>query len=553
MHKILQRFLPRSPLSSSLLFNRFSTNAVPVRLLRNIGISAHIDSGKTTFTERVLYYGGRINSIHEVKGSDNVGATMDFMELEREKGITIQSAATHVRWKDKHINIIDTPGHVDFTIEVERALRVLDAGILIVCGVGGVQPQTLTVDKQMKRYKIPRLIFINKLDRMGANPWTAIQEIRSKLGLNVAAVQIPIGLDMSLKGNIDLLTMKAYYFDGPKGETIREEPIPSNLQAEAEEKRHELIEILANNDPEIEDLYLHEKEITSEILENSIRKQTIELKFCPVFMGSAYKNKGVQLCLDGVLKFLPCPNEMKNLGYKVSGNKEEEIVLETDPKKPFIGYAFKLEENKFGQLTYVRVYQGRLKRGEYVYNVGMKKRLKVSRMVRMHANQMEDITEIEAGDIFATFGLECSTGDTLTDGNLASNINCSTMFVPEPVMSLSIRPVKNENSNKMQKALAKFQREDPTFHVNVDKESEEIIISGMGELHLQIYAERIRREFEVDVRLGAPTVNYRETISQRQHFDYLHKKQSGGAGQYARVIGYIEPLVEGVIIFYYPF
>ena len=555
MHKFLQKIfvsppiVPRSLRSPPRFF--FSAGAVSFKNLRNIGISAHIDSGKTTFTERVLYYGGRINAIHEVKGSDNVGATMDYMELEREKGITIQSAATHLTWKDKHINIIDTPGHVDFTIEVERALRVLDAAILIVCGVGGVQPQTLTVDKQMKRYKIPRLIFINKLDRMGANPWTTIKEIKTRLGLNCAAVQIPIGLDQSLKGNIDLLTMKAYYFDGPRGEFIREEPIPAAFKTEAEERRHELIEVLANNDPEIEDLYLHEKEITQAILEKSIRKQTISLQFCPVYMGSAYKNKGVQLALDGVVKFLPNPQEMKNLAYKQVGEKEEEIVLETNIKQPFVGYAFKLEENKFGQLTYVRVYQGRLKRGDFVYNVNVKKRLKVSRMVRMHANQMEDIQEIEAGDIFATFGLECSTGDTLTEGNLASNITCSTMFVPQPVMSLSIKPTKNEFSNKMQKALAKFQREDPTFHVNVDQESEEIIISGMGELHLQIYAERMRREFEIDVRLGAPTVNYRETISQKQYFDFLHKKQSGGAGQYARVIGFIEPLVEGVLLIFF--
>ena len=557
MHKFLQRIFLKPSLHSSLRLSTipshyfFAAGSVNPKLLRNIGISAHIDSGKTTFTERVLYYGGRINSIHEVKGNDNVGATMDFMELEREKGITIQSAATHLIWKDKHINIIDTPGHVDFTIEVERALRVLDAAILIVCGVGGVQPQTLTVDKQMKRYKIPRLIFINKLDRLGANPWTAIKEIRTKLELNVAAVQIPIGLDQSLKGIIDLLDRKAYYFDGPKGEIIREEPIPDNCKQEVEEKRHELIEHLANNDPEIEDLYYNDKDITAEILEKSIRKQTIEQKFCPVFMGSAYKNKGVQLALDGVIKFLPNPEEMKNIAYKISGKKEEEIILETTSRKPFVGYAFKLEENKFGQLTYVRVYQGKLKRGEFLYNVILKKRLKVSRMVRMHANQMEDISEVEAGDIFATFGLECSTGDTLTEGNLAMNITCSSMFVPQPVMSLSIKPTKNEFSVKMQKALSKFQREDPTFHVNVDKESEEIIISGMGELHLQIYAERMRREFNIDVIVGAPTVNYRETISTRKYFDYLHKKQSGGAGQYARVIGYIEPVVPGVINYIY--
>eukprot|EP01017_Pseudomicrothorax_dubius_P028933 TRINITY_DN3480_c0_g1_i4.p1 TRINITY_DN3480_c0_g1~~TRINITY_DN3480_c0_g1_i4.p1 ORF type:complete len:735 (+),score=230.75 TRINITY_DN3480_c0_g1_i4:44-2248(+) len=518
----------------------FSTAEAAFKKIRNIGISAHIDSGKTTFTERLLFYSGRIGDIHEVKGSDNVGATMDFMELEREKGITIQSAATHIKWKENFINVIDTPGHVDFTIEVERALRVLDGAVLIICGASGVQPQTLTVDKQMKRYEVPRVIFVNKLDRMGANPWAAIDGARSRLSLNCAAVQIPIGLEGNLKGIVDLITMKAYYNEGPKGETLREDVVPDNLKAEAETRRQELIDILANVDPAIEDAYLSEKPVDEALLKAAIRRQTIARKFIPVFMGSAYKNKGVQLAMDGICEYLPAPDEKENHAHDMTTNAK--IKLEINSKKPFVGFAFKLEENRFGQLTYIRVYQGKLKKGDYVYNATVKKRMKVSRMVKMHANTMEDISEVEAGDIFALFGVECATGDTFAEGDMNTLVSLTPIFVPDPVMSLSIRPTKNEFGAKFQKALNKFRREDPTFHVNVDPESEEIIISGMGELHLQIYAERMRREFGIDVTLGQPSVNYREVINQRADFDYLHKKQSGGAGQYARVAGYLEPI-----------
>lgn len=467
---------------------------------------------------------------------------MDFMELEREKGITIQSAATHVQWKNNPINVIDTPGHVDFTVEVERALRVLDGAVLILCGASGVQPQTLTVDKQMKRYNVPRIIFINKLDRMGANPWAAIEGARKRLNLNCAAVQMNIGIDHSFKGLIDLLKMKAVYFEGKNGEIIKEEDIPANLLEEAKTRRQELIEALANVDPEIEDLYLSEKEITEQQLKAAIRKQTIALKFVPVFMGSAYKNKGVQLALDGVTEYLPGPKEREYQGYLVKDGEEEMVKLDTDPKKPFVGLAFKLEENKFGQLTYVRVYQGKLKKGDYIYLNNIKKRAKVSRMVKMHANEMEEIDVVEAGDIFALFGIECSSGDTITEGDMKTETMLSSMYVPAPVISLFIKPKKNEANAKFLKALLKFQREDPTFHVNQDKESEETIISGMGELHLQIYAERIKREFNIDVEVGEPTVNYRETIQANAGFDYLHKKQSGGSGQYAKVIGSLESI-----------
>lgn len=540
----LRNFFPKqvatvSPFNS---LHRFFA-AINIEKLRNIGISAHIDSGKTTFTERVLYYGGRINSIHEVRGSDNVGATMDFMELEKEKGITIQSAATHLAWKDHHINIIDTPGHVDFTIEVERALRVLDGAILIICAASGVQPQTLTVDRQMKRYNVPRIVFINKLDRMGANPFEAVKQLRERLGLNVALVQIPIGLESDFEGLIDLIERKAFKFEGVQGNIITEIEIPEKLKEDVEKKRAELVESLANVDPEIEEIYLEEKEPTPEQLHCSIRKTVIERKFSPVFMGSAYKNKGVQLALDGVCKYLPNPHEKANFMYELDeeNQKNIEVPMEINPKKPFIALAFKLEENRFGQLTYIRVYQGKLKRGDFIYNVNMKKKQKVSRMVKVHANELEEIEEVEAGDIFAIFGMECSSGDTFIQGELqTSKYFLSKMFVPDPVMSFTIRPTKNEYNTKFQKALSKFQREDPTLRVNVDQETEDIIISGMGELHLEIYAERMRREYEIDVVLGKPDVNYRETIGAKTHFDYLHKKQTGGAGQYARVIGYIE-------------
>lgn len=378
---------------------------------------------------------------------------MDFMELEREKGITIQSAATHLQWKDHAINIIDTPGHVDFTIEVERALRVLDGAVLILCGASGVQPQTLTVDKQMKRYNVPRIIFINKLDRMGANPWAAIEGARDRLSLNAAAVQIPIGLDTTLQGLVDLIKMKAIYFEGPSGEIMRETEIPDNLKDFANEKRQELLDRLANVDPEIEDLYLNEKEISIEQIKKSIRACVLARTFVPVFMGSAYKNKGVQLALDGVLDYLPNPTEKENSGFEVRDNQEVRVPLLPDRKKPFVGLAFKLEENKFGQVTFVRVYQGKLRKGDYLYINNTKKRVKISRMVRMHANEMEEIQEIYAGDIFAIFGIECSSGDTLTEGDMKTETMLTSMFVPQPVMSLSIKPLKPDQTIKFNKVM----------------------------------------------------------------------------------------------------
>ncbi|CAI2358758.1 unnamed protein product [Moneuplotes crassus] len=527
--------------SIGVLLRRFSV--VNPAIMRNIGISAHIDSGKTTFTERVLFYTGRINAIHEVRGSDNVGATMDSMELEREKGITIQSAATHTVWDNHHVNIIDTPGHVDFTIEVERALRVLDGGVLLLCAASGVQPQTLTVDKQMKRYDVPRIIFINKLDRMGADPFKCIKQVRDRLNINCAAVQIPMGTENGLKGIIDLIEMEAVYFDGDNGESVRRESIPDSFKEEADDKREELISCLAELNEEIEELYLMEEEIPKDLINSCIRENTINLKFAPVFMGSAYKNTGIQLALDGVVKYLPDPTEVVNQALDISTPEEKKVALEIDPKKPFVGLAFKLEENQFGQLTYLRVYQGTLKKGQFLYNSATGEKIKLSRMVRMHSNEMEDISEAGPGDICAMFGVECASGETFTTG---SKLAMTSIHVPDPVMSLTIKPKDRNDLTKFLNALRRFEREDPTFVVAQNPESEEIIISGMGELHLFIYAERLRREYDIPVVVGNPTVNYRETVTEKYEFTYLHKKQSGGAGQYAKIMGYVEPNTEDI-------
>jgi elongation factor G len=467
---------------------------------------------------------------------------MDSMELEREKGITIQSAATHTTWDGHHVNIIDTPGHVDFTIEVERALRVLDGAVLLMCAASGVQPQTLTVDKQMKRYNVPRIVFINKLDRAGANPDKCVQQARDRLGIHCAAVQMPIGVENGLKGIIDLIDMKAIYYDGDNGEKVRNEEIPDNMLEKAKEKREELISSLAEVDEEIEELYLMEEEIPVEKLNEAIRKRTLELSFSPVFMGSAYKNTGIQTALDGVIKYLPDPSEVENFAYDLSNN-EEKVKLEINPKKEFVGLAFKLEESQFGQLTYVRVYQGTLKKGAYITNTATGEKLKLSRMARMHSNQMEDIDVAGPGDICAMFGVNCASGESFTNG---SKIAMTSMHVPDPVMSLTIKPKDKNDLNKFMGALKRFEREDPTFQVAQNHESDEIIISGMGELHLFVYSERLKREYGINVDVGNPTVNYRETILSPYTFTYVHKKQTGGAGQYARIMGRVEPNVPDI-------
>jgi len=510
--------------------------------VRNIGISAHIDSGKTTLTERILYYTDRIHAIHEVRGKDGVGATMDSMELEKERGITIQSAATYCNWKGTDINIIDTPGHVDFTVEVERALRVLDGAVLILCSVGGVQSQSITVDRQMTRYNVPRIAFINKCDRTGANPVRVVEQLRDKLNLNAVMIQLPIGLENDLEGMVDLVSMKAVYFDGDQGDTVRYEEIPDALRDEADEKREELLDAVSMFSDELMEAMLEETEITDEMVHEAIRRGTLALEFAPVMIGSAYKNKGVQPLLDAVQSYLPCPTDVENIALDLD-NDEEENKVSNDPEDPLVALAFKLEDGRYGQLTYVRTYQGMLKKGDFIFNTRTGKKVKVGRLVRMHSNEMEEIDEAGSGDIIALFGVDCASGDTFCDNTI--NWSMSSMHVPAPVISLAITPVDNKAQENMSKALNRFCKEDPTFKSFVDHETSETIISGMGELHLEVYIERMKREYGAEVEVGAPRVAYRETITQRAEFDYTHKKQTGGSGQFGRVAGYMEPLEEG--------
>ena len=507
--------------------------------VRNIGISAHIDSGKTTLTERVLFYTQRIHAIHEVRGKDGVGATMDSMELEKERGITIQSAATYCNWKDHDINIIDTPGHVDFTIEVERALRVLDGAVLILCSVGGVQSQSITVNRQMTRYKVPRIAFINKCDRTGANPFRVTGQLRDKLALNAIMLQLPIGLEIDMEGVIDLVTMKAVYFDGDQGEDIRIEEIPANLKDEAEEKREELLDAVSMFSDDLMEAMLEEEAIPEEMIHDAVRKGTLSLELTPVLIGSAYKNKGVQLLLDAVNGYLPCPTDVENIALDLD-NDEKEIAVSNDADDKMVSLAFKLEDGRYGQLTYIRTYQGTVRKGDTMINSRTGKKVKIGRLVRMHADEMEEIESAGSGDIIALFGIDCASGDTFCNDGL--NWSMSSMHVPAPVISLAINPVDNKAMVNMSKALNRFTKEDPTFKTYVDHETNETIISGMGELHLEVYIERMKREYQAEVEVGAPQVAYRETILQKAAFDYTHKKQTGGSGQFGRVAGYLEPI-----------
>ena len=517
--------------------------AFDISKMRNIGISAHIDSGKTTTSERILFYCNKIHAIHEVRGKDGVGAVMDNMELERERGITIQSAATQVQWEDTIINLIDTPGHVDFTVEVERSLRVLDGAIMILCAVAGVQSQSITVDRQLKRYHVPRVAFVNKCDRQGANPIRVCNQVREKLGLNAHMMELPIGLEDKLEGVVDLVGMKAIYFDGANGENLRIAEIPENLKADAEKYREELLDAASMFDDSLMEEIMEKgyDGIEEEKIIAAIRKGTLAEQFVGVFCGSAHVNKGIQPLLDAVVRYLPAPNEVKNVALDLDNN-EAEVELESVDNKPCVALAFKLDDGQYGQLTYTRVYQGKIKKGEELYNTRTKKRFKVGRLVRMNSAQMEDINEGCAGDIVALFGVDCASGDTFTNGGV--NYSMASMFVPEPVISLSITPKDKQAAMQMSKALNRFTKEDPTFQTYTDPESNETIIKGMGELHLAVYVERMKREYNCEVTTGAPQVAYRESICSRGDFNYTHKKQSGGSGQYGRVAGFMEPITE---------
>ena len=517
--------------------------AFDITKVRNIGISAHIDSGKTTTSERILFYCNKIHQIHEVKGKDGVGAVMDNMELERERGITIQSAATQVQWKDTTINLIDTPGHVDFTVEVERSLRVLDGAIMILCAVAGVQSQSITVDRQLKRYHVPRIAFVNKCDRQGANPVRVCGQIREKLGLNAYMMELPIGLEDKLQGVVDLVAMKAYYFEGNDGVDVRVAEIPADLVEQAKEKRVELLDAVSNFDDELMELLLEGDydNVPVDKIKAAVRKGTLAEQFVGVFCGSAHMNKGIQPVLDAVLDYLPNPTEVHNYGLDLDKN-EEQVELFNVEDKPCVALAFKLDDGQFGQLTYTRIYQGKICKGDELYNVRQRKKFKVGRLVRMNSAQMEDINEGMPGDIIALFGVDCASGDTFCGGGL--NIAMTSMFVPEPVISQAITPVDKSAAANMSKALNRFTKEDPTFQTYVDPESNQTIIKGMGELHLAVYVERMKREYKCEVTVAAPEVAYRESISQKADFNFTHKKQTGGSGQYGRVAGFMEPLQE---------
>lgn len=506
--------------------------------IRNIGISAHIDSGKTTLSERILFYSGRIHKIEEVKGGGD-GATMDYMDLEKERGITITSAATQVHWHDTTINLIDTPGHVDFTIEVERSLRVLDGAVLVLCAVGGVQSQSLTVDRQMRRYNVPRLAFINKMDRTGADARRVVAQMKEKLNTDAIMIQLPIGAGETFAGVIDLIKMKAYNFDGRDGEFVKEVDIPADMLEEAQESRGAMLEGLSMYSDEMMEKLLSEEEVSEELIHKVIRQATQQQGMTPVLVGSAYKNKGVQLLLDSVERYLPSPLD-REISAKKVGDETQKIVLKPDPNAPLVGMAFKIVEDPFGQLTFMRVYQGKIEKGEMYVNQRTGRKERFSRIVRMHADKREEVDVAEAGDIVAIMGIDCATGETYS--NDRDYCTLESMFVPEPVIKVAVTPASRADADKMGKALARFRKEDPTFRVFNDEETSETIICGMGELHLDIYVERMRREYKVEVNVGAPKVSYREAPSEKVDFDYKHKKQSGGSGQFAHIKGTLSPI-----------
>lgn len=511
-----------------------------LELVRNIGISAHIDSGKTTLSERILYYTGRIHKMDEVHSNEG-GATMDHMELEKERGITITSAATSVQWGDHAINLIDTPGHVDFTVEVERSLRVLDGAVLVLCAVGGVQSQSLTVDRQMKRYHVPRLAFINKMDRTGANPFKVIEQMRDKLGADACMMQLPMGAEDNFEGVIDLITMKAIYFDGANGETVREEDVPAEFAEQAEEYRQLMLESLSMYSDDLMERLLSEEEVTNDLIQKVVLQAVQQQGFTPVYMGTAFKNKGVQPLLDAIASYLPSPldREISALNYD---NPEERYPLEANASNPFVGMAFKIVEDPYGQLTFMRIYQGTINKGEMYFNQRTGKKERFSRIVRMHANKREEIDSASAGDIVAVMGVDCASGDTFAQEPKMCTLE--SMFVPEPVIKVAITTPDRSSGDKLGKALQRFRKEDPTFSVSTDEETSEVIMAGMGELHLDVYIERIRREYKIEVEVSPPKVSYRETATQEVEFNYKHKKQSGGSGQFAHIVGKLGPQVE---------
>jgi len=506
--------------------------------IRNIGISAHIDSGKTTLSERILFYSGRIHRMDEVRGGTG-GATMDYMELERERGITITSAATQVQWNDCVINLIDTPGHVDFTVEVERSLRVLDGAIMVLCAVGGVQSQSVTVDRQMKRYRVPRIAFINKMDRAGADPQRVRRDMIEKLALNVVPVQLNMGAGEDFTGVIDLVTMRTVVFKGDSGEKVVRGEVPPRYAEPAAKARAEMLEAISMYNDDLMALLLEDKPIGEAMIRETIALATINRDIVPLMMGSAFKNKGVQPLMDAVCDYLPSPLD-RTAFARDHDNEGAETPLNCDPEAPTVAMVFKIVDETFGQLSYTRVYQGRIAKSGVYRNARTNKTLRVGRIVRMHADDREDVDEARPGDIVAMVGIECASGDTLCGEGV--NYSLESIFVADPVISLSLTPAGSADQDRMAKALHRFMKEDPTFRVSSDPETGETLIAGMGELHLDVYVERMRREYKANITVGAPNVSYREAPTVEAKFDYRHKKQTGGSGQYAHVVGRVMPL-----------
>jgi elongation factor G len=508
--------------------------------IRNIGISAHIDSGKTTLSERILFYAGRIHRMQEVHDGEG-GATMDYMELERERGITITSASTQVEWGQHVINLIDTPGHVDFTVEVERSLRVLDGAIMVLCAVGGVQSQSVTVDRQMKRYRVPRLAFINKMDRMGADPERVCRDMREKLGLNVVPLQEPMGVGDDFRGVIDLVAMQAITFEGKSGEAVVRSAVPAEYAEAAARARRHMLEALSMFNDTLMAALLEDRPVDEALVVRTIREATLNRDIVPAILGSAFKNKGVQPLMDAVCAYLPSPLDREYVA-RDHDNEGAETPIACDPEAPLVAFAFKIVDESFGQLSYIRLYQGRAVKGRTCRNARTHKSVRIGRIVRMHADEREDIPEAGPGDIVALVGGDCASGDTLCGEEI--NYSLESMFVAAPVISLAVEPATSADEDRVAKALARFTREDPTFHVSTDPETGDTIIAGMGELHLDIYVERMRREYKADVKTGAPAVSYREAPTVEAEFDYRHKKQTGGSGQFAHVVGRLVPMTD---------